>query len=421
MEGKKKGIGLSAQMLIGMILGLIVGAIVGPGIAWVKPFGTIFVNLLKMIMVPIIFVSITLSVAQVSDLKQFGRIGIKIFVFYCITSALAAVNGIFWASVIRPGIGFSQATNGAVEKEIPDIVSTLVNIIPTNIIDALAKANLMSIIFFAILFGIAISLTGEETKKPLIDVLVSLNEAILKMIRICLKYAPIGVFALMANLAGANGLSVILPLGKFLVTEYAAMLTQMFVVYGILLAIMGKINIFKFVNRVKSVLIMAFTTTSSSATCPLEIELSESHMGVPRRIGGFSFPLGSTVNQDGAGLNIPICLLFTAQIYGMKFTPTELIMVVLLALVMSIGAAGIPAGASIFILMILGQFGLPTDAFGLILASYVLIDVGLTTVNICGDMVCTTSVCRSEGVLNTAVWEPGYDPEAALAAEKANA
>ena len=195
------------------------------------------------------------------------------------------------------------------------------------------------------------------------------------------------------------------------------MFTQILVVYGALLAICGKINIFRFIKRMRAVLIMAFSTTSSAATVPLELELCESHLGVPLSIGGFSLPLGSTVNQDGAALNIPICLLFTAQIYGMHFSAGELIMVVFLALIMSIGAAGIPAGASIFVLMILGQFGLPTDAFGLILASYVLIDVMLTTVNICGDMVCTTSVCRMEGALNTAVWDdPNYDPEAAHAA-----
>ena len=415
---KKRKIGLSVKMLIGMLLGLIVGFAVGPSIAWVKPFGTIFVNLLKMCMVPVIFVSITLSIAQVTDLKAFGRIGIKIFVFYCITSALAAVNGIAWASVIKPGVGFEAATSGAVEKEIPNIIDSIVGIVPTNIIKTMADANLMSLIFFAIMFGIAISLIGDK-KKPLIDLLDSSNAAILKMINICLQYAPIGVFALMANMAGANGPDVILPLGKFLITEYAAMISQILIVYGILLAVMGKINIFKFINRVKSVLIMAFSSTSSAATVPLELELCESHMGVPLSIGGFSFPLGSTVNQDGAGLNIPICLLFTAQIYGMTFSFSELIMIVFLCLIMSIGAAGIPAGASIFVLMILGQFGLPTDAFGLILASYVLIDVGLTTVNICGDMVCTISVCRSEGVLDAKVWEPGYDPEAAHAAAKA--
>lgn len=415
MKSQKKKLGLSAKMLIGMALGLIVGIIAGPAITWIKPFGTVFVNLLKMCMVPVIFISITLAIAQVADLKVFGRIGIKIFVWYCLTSAAAAVVGIFWALIIKPGIGFAAETTGAVEKTIPSIVDSLVGIIPTNIIKAMADANLMSIIFFAILFGIAISLTGDK-KKPLVDLLESSNAAILKMINICLQYAPIGVFALMANMAGSNGLDVILPLGKFLLTEYAAMFTQILVVYGALLAICGKINIFRFIKRMRAVLIMAFSTTSSAATVPLELELCESHLGVPLSIGGFSLPLGSTVNQDGAALNIPICLLFTAQIYGMHFSVGELIMVVFLALIMSIGAAGIPAGASIFVLMILGQFGLPTDAFGLILASYVLIDVMLTTVNICGDMVCTTSVCRMEGALNTTVWDdPNYDPEAAHA------
>ena len=415
---KKKKISISAAMLISMVLGLVVGIIVGPSIAWIKPFGTIFVNLLKMCMVPVIFVSITLAIAQVADLKVFGRIGIKIFVWYCVTSGIAAIVGIFWASVIKPGIGFTAATSGAVEKTIPSVVDSLVGIVPTNIIKTMADANLMSLIFFAIIFGVAISLTGEK-KEPLVNLLDATNAAILKMINICMNYAPIGVFALMANMAGTNGLDVILPLGKFLATEWITMFTQILLVYGVMLAVFGKINIFRFIKRMRAVLIMAFTSTSSAATVPLELELCETHLGVPLSIGGFSLPLGSTVNQDGAALNTPICLLFTAQIYGMHFTPIELAQVVFLALIMSIGAAGIPAGASMFVLMILGQFGLPTDAFGLILASYILIDVMLTTTNICGDMVCTTCVCRMEGKLNTAVWDdPKYDADAAYAEAK---
>ena len=410
---------LSTKMLIGMILGLVAGVLIGPPIAVVKPLGTIFVNLLKMCMVPIIFVSITLSIASVSDLKVFGRIGAKIFIFYCFTSGVAAIIGVFWASVIRPGINFTgDLSSGAVERTVPSLIDSLVAIVPTNIFQAMADATLMSVIFFAILFGVSISMIGEK-KKPIVDLLTSLNDSILKMINICLKTAPIGVFSLMAVMAGQYGMDVIRPLGKFLITEYAAMLTQIFLTYGLLLFFLGKINIFKFVYRVKEVLITAFSTTSSSATVPVELEISESHMGVPKYIAGFSFPLGSTVNQDGAALNIPICLLFSAQIFGITFAPTELFTIIILALFMSIGAAGIPAGASMFVLMILSQFGIPNDAFGLILATYVLIDVGLTTVNICGDMACTVSVCRSEGKLDTKVWEPGYDPEAARARQHA--
>ena len=300
---KKKKISISAAMLISMVLGLVVGIIVGPSIAWIKPFGTIFVHLLKMCMVPVIFVSITLAIAQVADLKVFGRIGIKIFVWYCVTSGIAAIVGIFWASVIKPGIGFTAATSGAVEKTIPSVVDSLVGIVPTNIIKTMADANLMSLIFFAIIFGVAISLTGEK-KEPLVNLLDATNAAILKMINICMNYAPIGVFALMANMAGTNGLDVILPLGKFLATEWITMFTQILLVYGVMLAVFGKINIFRFIKRMRAVLIMAFTSTSSAATVPLELELCETHLGVPLSIGGFSLPLGSTVNQDGAALNL---------------------------------------------------------------------------------------------------------------------
>lgn len=409
----KKKMNLSTKMLIGMVLGLVSGAIVGPSIAVVAPLGDIFVNLLKMCMVPVIFVSITLSIASVADIKVFGRIGIKIVGFYCVTSACAAAIGVFWASVIQPGVNFvGDFSAGAVEREIPSIVDSLVAIIPTNIVQAMADATLMSVLFFAIMLGCAIALIGEEKKRPLVDVLESLNAAILKMINICLQFAPIGVFGLMAELSGLYGLDVISPIAKFLATEYLAMFTQIFLVYGTILAIFGKLNIFKFAYRLKEVLITAFSTVSSAATVPVELELAQSHMGVPKHIAGFAFPLGSTVNQDGAALNIPICLIFSAQIFGVNFTPFELITVIFLALIMSIGAAGIPAGATIFILMILSQFGIPSDAFAIIVASYILIDVGLTTVNICGDMACTVSVCRTEGELDETVWQPGYDAEA---------
>lgn len=223
----------------------------------------------------------------------------------------------------------------------------------------------------------------------------------------------IGVFALMASVTGEYGMDVLRPMSKFIATEYLAMATQMFLTYAILLKTMGKINIFRFISRAKRALITAFSTTSSAATVPVELDICESHLGVPKDIGGFSFPLGATVNQDGGAIDIPVCLIFTAQIYGMTFTPGQLITIIAMTLVMSIGAAGMPAGSTMFILMILAQFGLPTDAFALVLAIIVITDVALTTMNICGDMVCTTCVCRSEGVLNEKVWEKGYNPESA--------
>lgn len=415
---KRKAISLPIKMMVGMLLGLAVGMIVGPSIAVIKPLGTAFINLLKMSMVPVVFFSITLSIATVDDLKSFGRFGIKTFIAYVVTTVIAAAVAIFYGFLIKPGAGFvGNISGGAVEREMPTLADTLLGIIPTNIIQSLADGNLVSIIFFCILFGIGIAMLSEERKKPVVDFFQGCLDAVMKMINICLNYAPFGVFALMASMAGQYGREVFSTLGRFLVTDYAGFLTQMIVVYGIILAVTCRINVFKFIARSKAALISAFTTTSSAATVPIEIEMCESHLGVPKKLGGFCFPFGSTVNQNGTAINVTTCVLFSAQVYGIEFSFAELVTIIGLALISSIGCAGVPAGGTIFTLMILGQFGIPTDAFGLIIASYTLVDVMSTTMNICGDMVCAMVVCKSENVLDESVWASSYDPEKAQLAE----
>lgn len=414
---KRKTISLPIKMMVGMILGLAVGMVVGPSIAVIKPLGTAFINLLKMSMVPVVFFSITLSIATVDDLKSFGRFGIKTFIAYVATTVIAAAVAIFYGFLIKPGAGFAgNISGGAVEREMPTLADTLLGIIPTNIIQSLADGNLVSIIFFCILFGIGIAMLSEERKKPVVDFFQGCLDAVMKMINICLNYAPIGVFALMASMAGQYGREVFSTLGRFLITDYAGFLTQMIVVYGIILAVTCRINVFKFFARAKAALISAFTTTSSAATVPIEIEMCESHLGVSKKLGGFCFPFGSTVNQNGTAINVATCVLFSAQVYGIEFSFSELITIIGLALISSIGCAGVPAGGTIFTLMILGQFGIPTDAFGLIVASYTLVDVMSTTMNICGDMVCAIVVCKSENVLDESVWASNYDPEKATLA-----
>lgn len=411
---KKKKISLPIRMLIGMVLGIIVGIVVGPQMAVIKPFGTAFINLLKMSMVPVVALSITLSVATVDDLKSFGRFGGKTFLTYVITTCIAAAVAICYGFLIQPGAGFAGDTAaGAVEREMPTLADTLLNIIPTNIVQSLADANLIAIIFFCIMFGIGLAMLGEERKKPVVDFFQCALDAVLKMINVCLLYAPFGVFALMAAMAGQYGKEVFSTLGRFLLTDYAGFLTQMIVVYGILLGVFCRINIFTFISRARAALISAFTTTSSAATVPIEMEMSETHLGVPKKLGGFCFPFGATVNQNGTAINVTTCVLFSAQVYGIHLTFTELVTIIGLALISSIGCAGVPAGGTIFTLMILSQFGIPTDAFGLIIASYTLVDVMSTTMNICGDMVCAVLVSKSEKVLNMNVWKRGYDPEKA--------
>lgn len=416
MQRPRKKISIATKMFIGMVLGISVGLFVGPEISVIKPFGTAFINLLKMCMVPIVFVSITLSIANGENLKEFGRIGLKTFLFYCVTTVIAAVISLFYTSTIQPGIGFAgKIPSEAIKRAMPSMADTILGIIPTNVIEALAKSNLVAIIFFSIIFGISLSMLGDK-KQPVVNLLESLNSAIFKMINICLKYAPIGVFALMANMSGTYGMDAISSLGKFLMTEYAGFLTQFFVTYGIILVIC-KINPMKFFYRVREIIITAATTLSSAATVPVELKLSESHMGVPKNVAGFMFPFGATVNQNGTAVNITCCVLFCAQVYGMHFTMFELAILISLALISSIGNAGIPAGGTVFTLMILSQFGIPTEAFGMIIAVYSLVDLGSTTMNICGDMVAAVYVSKSENILNENVWDSEYDPELVLAAK----
>lgn len=411
---ERKKISLSLKMLIGMALGLVFGAILQAtvGSAWVpyvKPFGDLFVNLLKMNMVPIVFVAITLSVASVDDILKFGKTAGKIFIMYVVTTIIAGAISACYATLIKPGVGFGNVTAEAVVRDAPSLVDTLLSIVPVNIVASLADAHLVSIIFFSVLFGVALALIKEK-KKPVVDLLEALEKAILKMISICLKYAPFGVFCLMSAITGRFGLGVITTLGKFLITDYAGFFTTYFVVYGSLLA-MCKINLFKFTYRARDALITAVSTLSSAATVPVEMSISESHLGVPLSVGRFAFPFGSTVNQNGTAINITACVIFSAQVYGIDFSIVDIATIIILALISSIGAAGVPGGGSIFTLAILGQFGLPTEAFGMILASYSLVDMGSTTMNIAGDMIIAMFVCDKEGTLDRKVWEPGYKPE----------
>jgi Na+/H+-dicarboxylate symporter len=406
MSKAKKKMSTSMKMFIGMVLGLVVGMVVGSPITVIKPFGTIYINMLKMTMVPIVFVAITLSIANLDDVKKFGRIALKTFLVYCVTTVLAACIGLCYVSAIRPGIGFTNVTGDAVSRDMPNMVDTLMGIIPTNIIKAMADSSLLSIIFFSIMFGLALSMIGEK-KKPVVELLSSLQDAIIKLVQNIMVYAPIGVFALMASIAGQYGTQIFSTLGKFLLTDYLGYITQVVIVYTAMLA-MCKINIVRFIVRAKDAIITAATTTSSAATVPVELNMSESHLGVPKEVGGFAFPFGSTINQNGTAINITCCVLFSAQVYGFHFTPGQLISLIAMALISSIGNSGIPGGGTVFTLMILGQFGIPTEAFGMIIACYTLVDIGSTTMNIIGDMVSAIFVSKSEGILNHKVWEEGY-------------
>ncbi|MDK2924299.1 MAG: hypothetical protein PWQ41_73 [Bacillota bacterium] len=403
---KVKKMSLATKVFIAMFLGYFFGLIAGtPIVPFLQPVGDIFIRLIKMLVAPLIFFSITAGVASINDIRKFGRIGGKIFALYVCTSVIASVIGLVMAMVIKPGVGFVIKEGvKPVQREIPSIVESIVKMVPDNPFAALANMDMVQVIVFSLFLGASLIFLGEAGR-PLVDLFQKLSDTMTNMTTIVMQTAPYGVFALMAVTGAKYGFSVLLPLGKFFVTEYAAMLFQFVIVYSSILVFLARVNPLAFLKKVVPIIAMTLSTTSSNATLPVTLRVSEEELGVPREIGGFTLPLGATVNLDGAALNIPISILFTAQIFGMQMAAGHIITLLFSALVMSIGAAGIPGGAIVFILMLLSQFGLPTEAFALIIAVYRVIDMGLTTINVIGDTVCTTAVAQSEGMLDRSKWE----------------
>jgi Na+/H+-dicarboxylate symporters len=399
---------LSQKIVIAIVLGAITGGLTGNTLTpYLAPFGRIFVNLLKMVVVPLVFCSITLGVAQIADIRMFGRVGTKVGLRYLTTMVLSTIIGVGCALLIRPGEGFiasTEATLNTSKNAPPSVVDVIVNMVPSNPIDSMAKMDLNSIIFFSIMLGIALILIGDK-KKPVLEWLVSMNDAMIKMTEICIQFAPIGVFALMTQTAGKYGMNLVKPLAKFFLTEYLAMIILIFTVYAFFCIVLAKIPFFKYLNRVKDVALMAASTTSSAATLPLEMEVAQTRLGIPSSLAGFALPLGATINQDGAALNIPICVIFTAQAFGLPLGLGDIFTISFLAVIMSMGAAGVPASASVFVLIILSRFGLPNEAFAMILAVYTLLDMGLTVVNVVGDLVAINAVAESEGIQDRSVWD----------------
>ncbi len=403
-----KSMSLTTQALLAMIFGYAFGIFAGQAVVpFFDVIGKIFINLLFMVATPFIFFSITTGVASMSDLRKTGRIGLKIMLYYLGTTLIAALSGLFFAFLIGPGRGFKadlSKVSAVAQKAVPSFGDTIVGMFTRNIFQSLANMSLVQIIIFAIFLGVALVLLGDA-KKPVIDVFETMSNALIKMVEIIMKTVPVGVFALMTVTGAKYGVNAIASISMVLLTEYICMLLQFFVVFGLILAFGAKVNPFVFFKRAAEIIMTAVSTTSSSATLPISMRTAVTKMGIPPSMANFTLPLGATVNLNGAGLNIAICVVFSAQVYGVDFTIGELMYLVMITCISAVGAAGLPGSAIVFTLAILGQFGIPTEAFALIIAVYRLLDMGLTAVNITGDIVCTTAVAQSEGVLDRSVWD----------------
>lgn len=401
------------QILIGLVLGVIVGSIVGEGILTIdilKPIGTLFINLIKMLVIPLIFFSLIVGIISMgSDVKRIGRIGSTTFILYLITTAFAVSIGLLVATVFSPGEGLAipipeigsqeAAKSGSL---LGNFMNTLVAIVPSNPINALSSGTILQVIFFALMFGIAINITGEKAD-PLRSFFTAGAEVMYTLTHIIMKVAPIGVFALMAWVAGKFGLSVLLPLMKVIVAVYIACLVHVLIVISGGVKLLGRFSPIAFFKGVIEPFSFAFVSTSSSGTLPLSIAATTDKLGVSKRIANFVLPLGATINMDGTAIYQGVCAVFIAQAYGIDLSMAQYITIIFTCTLASIGTAGVPGAGLIMLSMVLSSAGLPLDGLAMVAGIDRILDMARTSVNVLGDCMVALIIGKRENEISAIV------------------
>ena len=417
-----KKLALHWKIIIGMVLGVVYGLIASKygwvdfTNSWIKPWGTIFVNLLKLIAVPLVFASLIKGVASLSDISKLSRIGGKTIAIYLASTVIAVTIGLLLVNTVKPGEGFDkdsikteQIEEGANKKiEAAKIVEDegplkfLVDIVPTNIFDAASdNRNMLQVIFFAILLGIALVMLPDEKTIYVKGFFDGINDIILQIVDIIMISAPYGVFALLGGLVVDFGASagLFIALGKYSVTVIVGLLLMILVVYPFILKIFTKMKYKDFFKGIMPAQMLAFSTSSSAATLPVTMERCEDHLGVSEEVSSFVLPLGATINMDGTSLYQAVAAVFIAQAYGMELGIAEQLTIVMTATLASIGAAAVPGAGMVMLVIVLGAIGVPVEGLALIFGVDRLLDMMRTVVNVTGDATVSTIVDSTEGQL----------------------
>jgi Na+/H+-dicarboxylate symporter len=372
--------------------------------------GSLFVAALKMMVVPLVFVSLVVGVISLSDLKAVGRIGAKALGLYLATTAIAVTIALSLASLIGPGSGFDAGRTGASfsGKEAPPLTQVLIDVVPDNPVAAMAEGNMLQIIVFALLFGMAVTMAGERGKHVL-NLFNDLDAVIMHMVEWIMRLAPYGVFALITRTFASQGLDLLMPLAAYFLTLSAALAIQLFGTYPLLLRLLASLNPVTFLKKMRDPAVFAFSTASSGATIPVTLHTVEQKMGVKNSIASFTVPLGATINMDGTAMMQGVATVFIANVYGVDLSLTDYLLVVLTATLASVGTAAIPSVGLVTLTMVLSQVGLPVEGIALIIGIDRLLDMMRTTVNVTGDAVVTCIVAKSEQALDLDTFD---DPNA---------
>lgn len=386
-----------AQIFSGFILAIILGAVFGPKIEIVQPLGDLFLRLIKFIVVPLVLASLITGITSLNNIKKLLTVGGKTLAYFMVTTFLAVSIGLIVATIIAPGKGLdiSMPTEAAEQQEIPSTIDTFLNIIPTNPFESLSTGNILQIIFIAIAIGIAITAVGEKAK-PLANLFEALAEVMYKITGYIMKLAPIGIFGILAPIIGNYGLAIILPLLKVILAVAIACFVHLLVTYSIAVRTLGKMSPLKFIKGILPAGLVAFTTASSSATLPVSIQNTEENLGVSKEISSFVLPLGSTVNMDGGAIYQGIAVVFIAQFFNIDLTFTQIITVMLMAMLVSVGAAGVPGAGLIMLTMVLQSVNLPLEGIALVAAIDRILDMFRTSLNVIGDASAAVVIQESE-------------------------
>ncbi len=414
---------LTGQILIAMGAGTALGVLLNifaHDVSFVKNVidggifvvvGKVFVRGLFMMVVPLVFVSLAMGVAKLGDIVTLGRIGAKTIGLYLITTAIAISIAILLATLIGPGEGAELTSSAEFSaNDAPPFTQVLIDIIPGNPVAAMAEANMLQIIFFALLFGIGITLSGERGQHVL-NFFTDLDGIIMQMVIIVMKVAPYGVFCLIAHTFYTEGIGIFLQLMKYFLVVVFAYIVHVTIVYNALLIIVGKLSPLRFFEKMRSVWVFAFSVASSNATIPMTLNTVINRLGVKNSVASFTIPLGATINMDGTSIMMGVATVFIANAYGIELTLIQFLMVIGTATLASIGTAGVPGVGLIMLAMVLKQVNLPVEGIGLIIGVDRLLDMMRTVVNISGDAAVTCIVAKSEKALDQSVYD---DPDAGV-------
>ncbi len=419
---------ITTKILIAMFIGLLLGSLLkifAGDIAFIQIYivnglfhiiGAMFVNALKMLVVPLVTFSLICGVCGIGDIDMLGRVGLKAFCYYLFTTALAISLALLVAKLVGPGTEFENtgSFDGTfVPQPAPPLTDVLINLVPDNPIHAFAEGNMLQIILFVIIFAIAALMAGEAGRQ-VADLSEKLNEVMMKVVTLVMDFAPIGVFCLMAKTFAEQGISLILPMISYFAVVIFCLILHGFGTLGLLVSLLAKLNPWIFFSKLRPAQIFAFSTASSNATIPVTLQVVEQRLGVKNSIAAFTVPLGATVNMDGTAIMQGVATVFIANVYGVDLSMTQYLTVILMSLLASIGTAGVPGVGLIMLAMVFNQVGLPIEGIGLILGVDRLLDMVRTAVNITGDSVVTCIVAKGENELDMSVYN---DPDAGIITE----